>query len=137
MTARAVFLDTSGVYEAADRGGRHHRDAAVSLQGLLREGAALVMTDLVLAELHGLALGRLGPEVALGLVDRLTASTRLELVATGPDVLRSAIDFLRDRPTRRISLVDAASFLVMRERGIDTALALDADFAAEGFATLP
>lgn len=65
-------------------------------------------TDLVIAELHGLALGRLGPETALELVERLMASPRLSVVATGPEILADALESLRRRPGRRISLVDAA-----------------------------
>jgi predicted nucleic acid-binding protein len=97
----------------------------------------LLASDLVLAEVHGLTLGRLGQEPALVLVDRLMASTRLELVATGLEVVRQAIEAIRARPGRRISLVDATSFQLMRDRGIKTAFALDADFVAEGFETLP
>jgi predicted nucleic acid-binding protein len=137
VTSRAVFLDTSGVYETADRNGRRHEATVAAFQQLLADAVPLLTTDLVLAELHGLTLGRLGPEIALDLVDRLSASSRLEVLATGPDVLRAAIELLRLRPGRRLSLVDASSFLVMRAHDVGTALALDTDFVAEGFSTLP
>ena len=97
----------------------------------------LATTDLVVAELHGLTLGRMGPAVALQVVDGILRSVRVEVVATGPDMLRASADFLRSRPGRRLSLVDATSFLVMRARGIGVALSLDDDFAAEGFRLLP
>lgn len=42
---------------------------ARELERLLTEKAALVTTDLVIAVLHGLALGRLGSETALELVE--------------------------------------------------------------------
>ncbi len=38
---------------------------------------------------------------------------------------------------RRSSLVDHVSFEVMRRRGLEAALALDADFAAAGFRVVP
>lgn len=47
-----------------------------------------------------------------------------------------AVHRLAKRGTRRISLVDQVSFLVMRERGVDTAFAFDPDFEREGFRTL-
>lgn len=34
-------------------------------------------------------------------------------------------------------MMDATSFVVMRDLDIDTAFTLDADFAAEGFTVLP
>ncbi len=38
---------------------------------------------------------------------------------------------------RRINIVDAASFTVMRELGLETAFAFDSDFAREGFKVVP
>lgn len=103
----------------------------------MRQGHQLVTTDAVIAEFHGLTLGRLGPGVALEAVDRLLASPRVRIESTGIAEIRDALEHLRARPERRISLVDALSFGVMRAAGLTTALALDADFAAEGFAVLP
>lgn len=137
MKRTAVFLDTSAIYETADRAGRHHPQAQAEFQRLLHETVPLVTTDLVIAELHGLALGRLGPEMALALVERLMGSPRLSVLATGLDVLEDALESICRRPGRRISLVDAASFVVMRRSGLQTAFALDADFAAEGFLSVP
>lgn len=44
-----------------------------------------------------------------------------------------AVCHLAASPRRRVSLVDQVSFLVMRSRAVDTALAFDPDFTAEGF----
>jgi predicted nucleic acid-binding protein len=132
-----VFLDTSGLYAALDQRSDHHLEVAAELERLLRGGIPLLTTDAVLNEFHGLALGRLGPAIALDALDRLLSSPRLRVAATGPGPIRSAVDFLRARPDRRISLVDALSFATMREQNVDTALTLDADFAAEGFTTVP
>lgn len=135
--SEAVFLDTSALYEAADRGGRFHAESADELRELLRRRVELLVTDLVVAEFHGLTLGRLGPRQALLVTDRLLRSARVEVLATGPTLVRDAVDYLRSHPDRRLSLVDATSFLVMRARGCRSAFALDQDFAAEGFAVMP
>ena len=47
------------------------------------------------------------------------------------------MDLLAERPGRRYSLADAASFVVMRDLGATAALTLDADFGAEGFEIIP
>ena len=132
-----VFLDTSGLYAAIDRGAEGHASVAAELQRLMREGAALLTTDAVVTEFHGLVLGRLGPAIALDALDRLLASPRVRIVATGPTAVRHALDFLRSRPGRRLSLVDALSFAAMRDHQLETALSLDADFVAEGFVNRP
>jgi predicted nucleic acid-binding protein len=137
MAGAPVFLDTSALFEAADRAGRHHASARDALRDLLASRVELITTEHVVAELHGLALGRVGPKAALELVERVAASSRVEVLATGPDRLREGIRLLRQRPGRRLSLVDAISFLAMRASGSTTAFSLDADFAAEGFELLP
>jgi predicted nucleic acid-binding protein len=47
----------------------------------------------------------------------------------------SAVEMLERRSRRNLSLVDCVSFVVMREHGVTTALAYDADFEREGFTT--
>ena len=133
----AVFLDTSAVYAAARSGTDRHPEAKAEYERLLRDAIRLVTTDLVVAELHALTLSRSRPAVALDLVDRLMRSSRIDVVDTGVDRIRSAVELLRDRPDRRYSLADAVSFVVMRDFGIEQAFTLDADFAAEGFGMLP
>ncbi|MBA3779866.1 MAG: PIN domain-containing protein [Chloroflexi bacterium] len=125
------------MYEAADRTASRHGAAAVALRQLFSGKAKLTISDLVLAEVHGLTLGRIGPAQALELTDRIVGSGRVELVSPGVESLHQALDLLRARPGRRISLVDATSFVTMRAAGIETAFTLDEDFAAEGFTTIP
>lgn len=132
-----VFLDTSAVYAAARAGTDRHSAAKAAYEGLLRGTLGLITTDLVVAELHALTLVRTRPAVALDLVDRLMRSSRIDVVDSGVDRIRSALDLLFGRPNRRYSLTDAVSFVVMRELGIEAAFTLDADFAAEGFRMLP
>ena len=132
-----VFLDTSGLYAALDRRSDQHARVAAKLQSLMRDSVPLLTTDAVITEFHGLLLGRLGPAIALDAVDRLLSSPRVRVVATGPGEIRLALDFLRARPDRRLSMVDALSFATMRDHEVGVALALDADFVAEGFAAVP
>jgi predicted nucleic acid-binding protein len=40
-------------------------------------------------------------------------------------------------PRRRVSLVDWASFELMRRRGIERAFAFDRDFSTQGFEIVP
>ena len=132
-----VLLDTSGLYEAADRRAPRHAAYRDAFRELLTRPAGLLTTEVLLAEAHALVLNRVGPEVALTLIDRLTASPSIEVVPVDAGLRGAALSFLRDRPGRRYSLADAISFAVMRERGMDAAFTLDADFAAEGFTILP
>ena len=50
------------------------------------------------------------------------------------DLHERALDLLLDRGDASLSLVDAVSFLVGREAGVDRAFAFDRHFEREGFA---
>ncbi|MBA2373581.1 MAG: PIN domain-containing protein [Chloroflexi bacterium] len=132
-----VFLDTSAIFAAARPRSDRHAEAKSAYQQLMRDSVRLVTTDLIVVELHALALRRSHPAAALDLVDRLMQSGRIEVLAAGLDRLIAALELLRQRPDRGYSLADAVSFVVMRELTIDRAFTLDDDFSAEGFQVVP
>ena len=134
---RSTFLDTSALFAMASRGETSYLQSRDAFEGLTRAGSMFVTTELVLGELHALALSRVGPEHAAGLIELLGASARILTVPAEAALREQGLSLLRARPGRRYSLTDATSFVVMREMGIDTAFTLDADFAAEGFTVLP
>lgn len=133
----SLFADTSALYAAADRREEGHETCRLAYEQALRAGETIVTTELVVAELHALAVRRSYPGAALEIVRRLTTTGRIDVESVGSARLASAIDLLATRPGRPYSLADAVSFVVMRERGIHRALTLDADFAAEGFEVVP
>lgn len=131
-----MFADTSALYAAADRREDRHDSCRRAYEIALRAGT-VVTTELVVAELHSLALRRSTPHLALDVTRRLTTAGRIDVQPVGPERLASAIELLAARPGRTYSLADAVSFVVMREVGIVRALTLDSDFAAEGFEIVP
>ena len=133
----SLFVDTSALYAASDRREEGHDACRLAYERVLRAGEMIVTTELVIAELHALAVRRSYPDAALEIVRRLTTTGRIDVESVGPVRLASAIDLLAARAGRPYSLADAVSFVVMRERGIHRALTLDTDFEAEGFEVLP
>jgi uncharacterized protein len=132
-----VFLDMSGIYEVADRRAPRHAECQEHLGRLLAGSVPLITTEIVLAEAHALVLRRIGPGPALELIDRVTSSSLIEVVAHDSALRERAVALLRARPGRPYSLADAVSFLVMRDRGATHAFTLDRDFQAEGFTLVP
>ncbi len=132
-----LLLDTSAVYAAADAREDWHAACRAEYEQALRARTPMVTTELVLAELHALAIRRAGPEAALAIADRLAGANQIEIVTAGSDRIAAALKLLRTRPGRLYSLADAVSFVVMRERGITRAFTLDTDFAAGGFEVVP
>lgn len=127
-----IFVDTSGLFALIDLHDRYHQHATRVLAGILETDVPLVTHNYVLVEAVSLAQRRLGRRVAAA-VEGIAVDFDVEWI----DAARHS-DAMRLWRTRTggISLVDELSFLIMRERRIDTAFAFDAHFRREGFRTL-
>ena len=124
------FADTSFWFGLQERGDARHAQArALVARGVGR----VVTTNNVIGETWTLLRRRSGHPAAVGFLDRLGALPDLEIVHVDEAVEKDAWRWLRARPEREYSFVDATSFAVMRKRRIREALAIDGDFNAAGF----
>jgi predicted nucleic acid-binding protein len=132
-----VFVDSSGIIAAFDGRDAGHVKAAEAWRSLAREGQALLITQLVLAETVTHLRRRAGWEVSRRVGAAILESRGIEVVGLDADQLEAAWrEFVRN-PDPKLSLCDAASFVLMRERGIARALTFDRHFADAGFELLP
>jgi predicted nucleic acid-binding protein len=125
-----IFLDTSAIYALADRADPRHADARNRFEEALGAGETFLTHNYVLVESLALLQHRLGQAAAIKLA---RSSSGFELVWVDRTLHEEAALRLGKAPGRRVSFVDHVSFLVMRSRGIEAALAFDADFEREGF----
>lgn len=134
---RALFVDTSAWYPLADVAHPDHEKLAEALRVRTRQGVTVVTSNLVVAECHGLLLGRAGRGIALTFLEAVRQSpNRIEHVT--PEREDAAIDqWVRRFADQNLSLVDATSFAIMSELNIDEALTLDRHFATAGFVMVP
>lgn len=125
-----IFLDSSAIYAWADTGDPNHRSALRRLQRLLNAGETFVTHNYVLVESLALLQARLGIDAAT----KLTKDAKAFVIEWVDDDLheQGVRELVRAR-SRKVSLVDHVSFLVMRRRGLTTAFAFDDDFVAAGF----
>ena len=129
-----VFVDTSFLVAAVSHRDGHHADA-LALRPLAME-AGLWTTNYVVGESWTFALRRYGRHVALNVLRAVRESQRHVVAHVSHETEEDAFAWLLRHDEREYSFVDAVSFAVMREHGIDTALAFDRDFEAAGFRTL-
>ncbi|MCU0728283.1 MAG: PIN domain-containing protein [Planctomycetes bacterium] len=128
-----ILLDTSAIYALASREDPRHREALRILERVRREGLDLILHTFVLAEAFALLHRRRGLPVAL----RMAADIRgIEIVAVDRPLADRAVEWLGANRRTRVSLVDAVSFIVMRDRRIRRVFAFDPDFENEGFEAL-
>jgi len=125
-----VFTDTSAFLALLDAADTCHRRAATAVRRLRSRQASLVTTSYVLVETCALLDNRLGREGVRRFHDEF--EPLLDVVWVTKAEHDAGMDLLSQRK-RRVSLVDAVSFCVARQRGIEEAFAYDRDFKEEGF----
>jgi len=131
--AAELFVDTSAWFPLAHPSERHHAELAGVLRDRVARGVRVVTTNLVLAETHALLLRRVHRTAALAFLREVRRPPNLVVTSTAELEARAESDWLDRFGDRSLSLTDAVSFAVMRERGIGEALALDRHFAMAGF----
>jgi len=86
---------------------------------------------------HALLLRRGGRAAALRFLSEVRSDPIVVETSTREVEERAAAEWLLRYDDQTFTLTDAVSFVVMAERGIREALALDRRFAAAGFVRLP
>jgi predicted nucleic acid-binding protein len=129
-----IFVDTS--FWVAVRNGRdgHHETARQLLE--LIEDQQLVTSNHVRGESWTFLRRKIGHSAAVGFLDHLRRSPRLQVIPVVDDLEERAWAWLRKHDEREYSFVDATSFALMRSMKIKDALAFDGDFSAAGFREL-
>lgn len=130
----SVFADTSGLYALLVASDEHHERARAVFEDLAKREAPLVTHSYVLVETYALLGRRVGVHAVGGFRDRV--QPLLEIVWVDERLHEAGLDLLRERDRREFSLVDATSFVVMREGGLEEVFAFDTDFEREGFTRL-
>jgi len=130
----AVFTDTSGLLALLNPDDVNHARAKQAFATLRARRASLVSTSFVLVEMYALLGRRFGLEAIRRF--REDFAPLIEVVWVDEPLHEAGLDLLLGRRTRRLSLVDAVSFVTMRQRALNEAFAFDPHFEQEGFALL-
>lgn len=125
----SVFVDTSALYSLLDEGDAHHAEASDALRRLV--GTELVTHAFVVVETCALVGRRLPWPASEQLIDGILPV--IDVAPVDPDLYAAAMAGYRRSGSARVSLVDHASFALMRSLGMQRAFAYDDDFASEGF----
>lgn len=127
----SVFVDTSALLALLDADDPEHQRAMTAWDELAEERAPLVSTNYVIVETVAVAQHRLGIDAVRALVDDILPVIEIRIVdATVHD---AAIAALLAAGRRQLSLVDCASFEVMRRGELQRAFAFDKHFRERRF----
>ncbi len=131
----SVFVDTSALVAVLDADDSGHRRSAAAWKRLISDDEALVTTSYVVMEVFALAQRRLGMDAVRALDS--TVMPLINMVWIDSEIHQRAVAALLAASRKKLSLVDCASFEVMREHGIRDALTLDRHFSEQGFDRIP
>jgi hypothetical protein len=133
MLGKAVFLDTGFAIALTSPRDRYHARAVHLADELKTSGSAIITTHAVLLEI-GAALAKVSyREAAVSIIEMLENDADVEIIPLQDDLFVEAFELFRGRMDKEWSLTDCMSFVVMRQRGIQFALAADIHFQQAGF----
>jgi predicted nucleic acid-binding protein len=127
-----TFVDTSALLALLDRDDERHDKAVATWQRLAEIEALLVTTNYVVVETIAIVQHRLGMAAVRALVREVIPLLDVNFV--DQPVHAAALSSLLAADRRQLSLVDCASFDVMRRGHISRAFAYDRHFGGQGFA---
>ena len=127
----AVFADTSALLALLSATDGNHSRAEHAFASLRARKAPLVTTSFVLVETYALIGRRLGLDAVRSF--RADVAPLIEVVWVDEALHNAGLDLLLDRRKRLLSLVDAVSFVTMRQKDLTEAFAFDPHFEQDGF----
>jgi predicted nucleic acid-binding protein len=131
-----IFVDTGAWIALAVEDDTHHEEASQAYPELLRK-YRLLTTNLVVAETYILLRREAGHGAAIGFLERLGASPRIQKIYSTPELEKEAEEILKRYDDQDFSYTDAVSFALMQREGIREAFAFDAHFSTMGFLLVP
>jgi predicted nucleic acid-binding protein len=130
-----VFVDTSAIIAFLDADAPAHEAVTQEWRAAIETERPLYTSNYVLVETYALAQRRLGMEAVRSIANVIAPLLRPLWV--DETLHGAAVAALLAANRRGLSLVDCTSFELMRRDGIRRALAVDDDFAQQGFELIP
>jgi len=130
-----VFVDTAALYAFLDADDANHAACEREWRRLLERGDPLVTSNYVLMEACALVQHRLGVQAVRDLQEAMLPA--LQVLWIDEQAHREAVSALLTAGRRDLSLVDCATFGLMRQWAITSAFTFDRHFDAQGFERIP
>lgn len=131
-----IFVDTAAFIGILVSRDENHQSAIKTMTDLRAKKARLFTTEAVLFELANALSAIEFRERTVSFIDTLRKLTSFEIVSTNAALFENSLRLYRERSDKEWSLTDCASFVVMRENGINTAFTSDKHFEQAGFVKL-
>ena len=135
---REVFADTAGWANFFIRTEPHHRRAVELMRQWRQQGRRIVTTNYILSELVALFTSplRLPRHLLVRYIETIKNASYVEIIHVDKGLDTAAWTWLTERLDKEWTLVDCASFIVMKQREITEAFTTDYHFEQAGLVRL-
>lgn len=133
-----IFADTAGWGHLLDPSQKYHAQAATLYRHARQQGRKFITTNYILTEVVALLTSplRIPRAATVAFIEGLKTSPHVSIVHIDPLLDEQAWQLLIQRQDKEWSLVDCASFVVMRQRALTEAFTTDEHFEQAGFIRL-
>jgi uncharacterized protein len=115
----------------------HHQQAVGALNQVWEDGGLLITTNLVLIELTGLLVRmRIDKIQQVEFFANIGLDPSIEVKSVVPDIELAAWELWKARLDKSWSMVDCASFVIMKEMTLDEVVTHDHHFEQAGYVRL-
>ena len=135
--SRALFVDTGGWLGVLDPKDKYHPQATDFFRQALSTYAALITTNLVIAETYINIRRHSSHDKAIAFLNLIETSSRIQCVWSDQELEMRAREILRLYQDQDFSYADAVSFALMQHEGLTDAFAFDRHFHTMGFNVFP
>ncbi|MDQ3321234.1 MAG: type II toxin-antitoxin system VapC family toxin [Acidobacteriota bacterium] len=132
---KIVFIDTSYLLALELKSDQFHEDARKHWQNLIKSNFSLVTTSYIFDETVTFLNSRGHRAKAVQLGEKLLVSLSVEMIHVNENLFYEGWNFFRQQKDKRYSLTDCISFIVMKEKNLETVLTFDKHFIQAGFKT--
>jgi predicted nucleic acid-binding protein len=128
-----MLIDTSGFFAVFSEADNKH----ILASEIYQKSRMRLTTNYILAEYVALAIIRGLPQKDVALFsEEILFDETIEIIWVDVNLHLKAVQLIQARQDKTYSLCDAASFVLMKERGINESLTTDIHFEQEGFIRL-
>ncbi|MBN1937042.1 MAG: type II toxin-antitoxin system VapC family toxin [Anaerolineae bacterium] len=133
-----LFVDTAGWGHLVDASQKYHSLAAAIYRRDRQQGRKLYTTNYILTELVALLISplRIPRITTIEFIESLKTSPFIQIIHVDAVLDERAWQLFKQRDDKNWSLVDCASFVLMRDMGITQVLTTDHHFEQAGFVCL-
>ncbi len=134
---RGIFIDTGFVIALESMKDQNHEKALQLWNELLKDLPDMVTTTYVIDEIVTFFSSRKLHNKAVEIGNRLMNSRAVHIIHVDKGLFEKGWEYFQTHDDKTYSLTDCISFIVMKERGSESALSFDKHFTQAGFKILP